>query len=214
MIRACVILLILVAITGCIETPNEFEAIPPGPWRATLDLAGIAGSGDAAFDERTGGVLPFNFEVIYATEDSFYINVINGDERIVLNHINFGLDRRTGKDTIRIHFPEFGSYVYAQYEEDAIEGDFYIPNRGEDYIIPFKALHGRTDRFKGVDPPVFDVTGEWACTFEEGSDNPYPAIGIFSQEDDGRVTGTFRTETGDYRYLEGKVVDNRLFLSN
>lgn len=213
MIRSLCSVLAIALLGGCIETPGEFEAVPPGPWRATLDLTGVAGQGDAAFDERTGGELPFNFEVTYTSKDSFYIEILNGEERIVLDHINFALDRRTGKDTIRIHFPEFGSYIYAQYEEDAIEGDFFIPNRGEDYVLPFRALHGKVQRFKGVDPPTFDATGEWACTFGEGTNDSYPAIGSFQQDEDGRVTGTFRTETGDYRFLEGKVVDNRMFLS-
>ena len=211
--RNLVFLLICPLFSGCIETPNEFTAIPPGPWRATLDLSGKSGALDAAFDERTGGKLPFNFDVTYVNEDSFFIEVINGEERILVNHINFGLDRRTGKDTIRIMFPEFGSYVYAQYEEDAIEGDFFIPNRGEDYIIPFRALHGKTERFTRIDPPVTDISGEWTCMFEIGTDHPYPAIGTFKQEENGRVTGTFITETGDYRYLEGKMADNRLYLS-
>ena len=49
--------------------------------------------------------------------------------------------------------------------------------------------------------------------FDVESLNPYPAIGNFSQEANGRVTGTFRTETGDYRYLEGKMSGDRLYLS-
>ena len=44
-------------------------------------------------------------------------------------------------------------------------------------------------------------------------EDAYPAKGIFFQKDGDVVTGTFRTKTGDYRYLEGVMDGNRLKLS-
>jgi thiol-disulfide isomerase/thioredoxin len=42
----------------------------------------------------------------------------------------------------------------------------------------------------------------------------YPAIGIFKKTpNSNRITGTFATETGDYRYLEGNFCDGKLLLS-
>ncbi|RLD22773.1 MAG: TlpA family protein disulfide reductase [Bacteroidetes bacterium] len=207
-----VLLTVVSSLSGCIETPNKFSGIPPGMWRATLNLAG-QDLGQEAFDEKNNGMLPFNFEVIYDTADSFHIELVNGEERLLVDEIYFGRDRSISKDTIRIVFPVYGSYIIARYEEDAIEGDYYVPVRGQDYKIPFRARHGKTERFTMIDPPVTDISGEWASQFEVQSPNPYPAIGKFVQEENGRVTGTFRTETGDYRYLEGKMSGDRLYLS-
>jgi len=206
------LLSLVIGFSGCIETPNSFSAIPPGIWRATLDLAGQHSS-EAAFDEKNAGMLPFNFEVIYDTPDSFHIELINGEERLLVEEIYFGRDRRISKDTIRIVFPVYGSYVTAKYEEDVIEGVYHVPARGLDYKIPFRAHNGKAERFRMIDPPAKDVSGEWAAQFEIQSPTPYPAIGQFSQDEDGTVTGTFRTETGDYRYLEGKMSADRLYLS-
>lgn len=197
---------------GCIEPAGEFSAIPPGPWRATLQLSSTS-IGDRAFEERSNGFLPFNFEVVYDSEEEFHIEIINGAERIRLDDIEFGRDRYIQKDTIRIEFPAYGSYISAKYEEDAIEGMWYAPDRGDDYAVPFRALHGNDKRFMQIDTPVVDISGTWAVTFAIERDDPYEAIGIFEQDENGIVTGTFRTATGDYRFLEGKMSDNRLFLS-
>ena len=141
-----VILVTMLGLHGCIETPNRYSAIPPGIWRATLNLAGQQ-LGQEAFDEKNGGMLPFNFEVIYDSPDSFHIEVINGNERLLVNEIYFGRDQSISKDTIRIVFPVYGSYVVARYEEDAIEGDYYEPVRGVEYKIPFRARHSKPERF-------------------------------------------------------------------
>src|SRR5690606_37282729 len=89
---------LLPAMSGCIKMSNTYSAIPPGIWRATLTLA--TDSADIA-DEKRGGILPWNFEVIYVSEDSFYIEILNGTERISCTEIAMGFDRSIAKDTIR-----------------------------------------------------------------------------------------------------------------
>ena len=90
---------ILLVLSACIKVSNHFNAIPPGIWRATLQLS--VDSADIA-EERSAGVLPFNFEVIYLTEDSFRIDILNGEERIECTKVGFGFSRSIAKDTIRI----------------------------------------------------------------------------------------------------------------
>jgi len=206
-LTCCVVLVIALA---CLKISNTFSAIPPGIWRATLDLSGSAS--DIA-DERTRGLLPFNFEVRYITADSFVIDLINGDERITCTDITMAFDRSIAKDTIRIVLPVFGSYITARYEEDALSGDWWDPGRGPEYHIPFYALNGRQERFEvPVEAPYADFNGRWNVLFSVETDTPERAIGVFKQNTH-TVTGTFLTETGDYRYLDGNVVDNRIFLS-
>jgi thiol-disulfide isomerase/thioredoxin len=158
-------------------------------------------------------MLPFTMDVTYVTADSFYIEIINGAERIRCTDIAFGRDRQTGKDTIRLNLPVYGSYIRGRYEEDAIEGAWWDPTRGDDYHIPFRAYHGRINRFD-TDPsnkPI-DFSGEWKATFRVETETPYPAVLQLRQEGDV-ATGTILTETGDYRYLAGNVENDRLFLS-
>ena len=54
--------------------------------------------------------------------------------------------------------------------------------------------------------------GIWETSFDFDTDDPYPAKGIFYQSGN-RLSGTFRTKVGDYRYLDGVVDGDSLKLS-
>lgn len=218
------ILLILFLLPGCLVVENTFSGLPPGIWRAALklELNPIATNprGEPRpdkvglqFEEVTAGELPFNFEVIYPTPDSFYIEIINGEERMVVDDIQIGRDIRTAKDTVVINFPVFDSYIRGIFVENVLEGEWVVNNR-ENYRIPFVAYHGRNHRFTHLrKEPAANLTGRWAVTFGlDDDEDPYPAIGEFEQ-DGNYITGTFLTETGDYRFLEGTVQEDRLYLS-
>lgn len=208
MIRICLLALLLSGLSSCLTFGDPYEKIPPGIWRGVLVLSNEKDD----FDEQSGGELPFNFEVIYDQPDSFHIVIHNGPERIEVRDISMGVDRRTARDTIRIEFPIYDSYITAQYEEDAIEG-FWVVNSKENYRIPFRALHGQDYRFFQLpETPKANLTGQWEAQFEIDTEHPEQKLGEFKQE--GNVlTGTFLSPTGDFRFLEGTVHGDRLFLS-
>ena len=198
----------LTTLSACIKFGESYSGLPPGPWRGVLYLS----DDTTGFDEHTHGELPFTFDIVYNTPDSFHMVIHNGDEDIVVTDIAMGTDRRTGRDTLRIDFPVYESHFSAQYQEDWIEGWWIAENR-KDYKIKFKATYGKNNRFLELtDPPKTDLTGKWECNFDLDSKAPYVAIGDFKQ-DGNHITGTFMTLTGDDRYLEGQVSGNRLFLS-
>lgn len=210
--------------SACLVVDNPYSGLPPGPWRAILKVEinpvipnpkgePLPEKVDLQLEEITAGELPFNFEIKYVTEDSFYLEIINGEERIVVDDITIGRDIRTAKDTIVIDFPIFDSYIKGIFVENVIQGDWIVRNR-DNYSIPFVAYHGRNHRFTNLKKtPVMDVSGQWEVTFGLDEDQePYKAIGIFEQEGN-YLTGTFQTETGDYRFLQGTVQEDRLYLS-
>ena len=163
------------------------------------------------YEEVTNGELPFGMEVTYTDDTNFYIEIINGEERIRVDSIEFGWNQRISKDTLLIHFPVYDSYITALTEGGVIEGDWVI-NYKENYRIPFVAKYGENFRFSEVaKAPVTDVSGKWSVTFSPDED-PYSAVGEFTQTEN-KVTGTFRTETGDYRFLEGEIQADKLYLS-
>ncbi|MBK9736791.1 MAG: TlpA family protein disulfide reductase [Saprospiraceae bacterium] len=202
---------------GCVAPNATFEKIPPGIWRATLllDRQPSMKYGDdrdivKKFDNDSE--LPFNFEVIYDDSSNFHIVIHNAEERIEVRDIDFGRDKATAKDTVYIRFPVYDTYIKAIYEDGVMEGE-WIVNYKKNYKIPFKAVHGVTDRFTKVDNKIpSDISGKWACTFEIGTEDEYTAVGIFNQNGH-KITGTFLTETGDYRYLEGMMYDKKMYLS-
>ncbi len=212
-------------LSTCLEFDNQYSKIPPGPWRAVLQLdpssitpnpkgAPLPEKLDLTFEEVTNGELPFTFEVTYTDEDSFYVELINGEERIIADKITFGHTREDVKDTIRIDFPVYDTYIVGRFEEDLIEGQWVV-NYRDNYSIPFVARFGQDHRFtKLTKTPAADLSGRWEVTFGPGGDesSPYPAIAEFIQTGND-LTGTFITETGDYRFLEGTVQGNKLYLS-
>lgn len=205
---------------ACVVIDNPYTAIPPGTWRATLkidddDKAPVSQAKETPrFEEVAEGELPFTFDVIYDDTETFHIEIINADERIRVDaeDIAFGHSKVTGRDSIRIEFPIYNSYVSAFYEEDVIEGRWYDLNR-DDYSMPFVAFHGENHRFTELrKAPTLDISGNWEVTFAVDTDEPYKAIGEF-QQDENKLSGTFRTETGDYRFLEGEVQADKVYLS-
>lgn len=213
------IFFICLCLSGCFTIENQYTGLAPGPWRATLNLSELAGAPEVValkenqynFEDTQPNHLPFNFEVIYTTETEFYIEIINGEERIKVTDINIGRDKKTNRDTFFIDFPVFDSYLKGKYMGRVMEGEWVVKNRAN-YSIPFVAMFGKSYRFTQLkQAPAIDLTGKWEVEFED-SDGPYPGIGEFVQKGN-EVTGTFLTETGDYRFLEGTIQKDRLFLS-
>lgn len=213
----CFLSIIVLLFGACVEPQNSFTKVPPGQWRAVLllddnpVLATLEDEEVSTVIDKQGD-LPFNFEVVYDTDNDFHIELINGEERIRVEDIEYGRDRATAKDTLIIKFPVYDTYIKAIYEEDIMEGDWFV-NYKEGYSIPFKAYYGQSHRFFTTKKePVADISGKWQAYFEVGSEDEYPAIGEFKQKENA-LSGTFLTETGDYRYLDGSIQGNKTYLS-
>lgn len=213
------ILCLLVTIGGfqCISFENTYSSIPPGIWRGVLKLDkphSTASTSEEEIDKAFNyKELPFNFEVIYDTKEDFHILIHNGSERIKIDDIKFGRDKKTGRDTLLFHFPVYDTYIKALYEENIIEGAWYV-NYKEDYSIPFIAFHGKDNRFPLNDIPAsLDISGNWSCNFDfDKVEDAYPALGVFALKENS-LQGTFQTETGDYRYLDGSMYGDKFQLS-
>jgi hypothetical protein len=79
--------------------------------------------------------------------------------------------------------------------------------------IPCTATRGGKYKFAArVSRLPDEVGGIWATTFYKADGDSQPAIGSFSQTGSA-VSGTFRTPFGDYRYLDGIMDGDSLFLS-
>ena len=219
-----VLMLMTAVFSGCFTMENRYTKVAPGKWRAVLKLVdnpiipnpegkNMPEKMNMKFEEVTLGELPFNFDVVYEDDTKFHIEIINGEERIKVTDITFGRGKERAMDSIRINFPLYETYITAWVEGNLMEGFYYVPAKG-DYKIPFVATHGKAHRFTALTKvPKMDVTGKWETTFglSEGEE-PYSAIGEFEMENN-HLSGTFRTETGDYRFLEGTVQDNKMYLS-
>ncbi|MFN3940650.1 MAG: TlpA family protein disulfide reductase, partial [Chitinophagales bacterium] len=176
-----------------LHTPLVIAQIQTGFWRGTL--------------ETPGGPLPFNFT--FTEKDSQYLFVLhNGDESLATDTVIV-----TG-EYIHIQLAVFHATLQAKILENGnqLSGEFQDYSRGDNYIIPFKATAGQSFRFfKTHANAVADISGKWATQFYSDTDSSF-AIGVFTQNGNA-LEGTFLTETGDYRFLEGDVTGNQFFLS-
>lgn len=214
--------LVFISLGSCLEVAQEFDGPAPGAWRGTLQLdpdfitnnkkgEPLPEKMNMKFPDINTTQLPFTFDVVYKDENNIHIEIHNGTETIVVENVVIGRDRKTAKDTILIDFPIYESSIKAIYQGNIMAGNWIVHSK-DDYQIPFKAYYGKDHRFTvNNKEPAMDLSGKWKVKFTDTGD-PYMAIGEFKQ-DRNKLTGTFITETGDYRFLEGTVQDKKMYLS-
>lgn len=149
-------------------------------------------------------ILPFNFKLMQNNGGGYEMEIYNAEEIIPVDEITIK------DDSIRIKFPVYEGYIAGTFSQNTIEGQFI--KESLDRIVPFKAIFGISERFRKNSPALKNVSGIWETTFEKETEDHYIAKGIFAQNGD-KVTGTFRTTTGDYRYLDGVMSGDTLKFS-
>ncbi len=170
---------------------EERKELLIGEWWAKLDVSETE-------------ELPFNFTLSESKEGGYRIEMYNADETVIVDEIEIN------NDSIHIKMPIFEGYISGVFSENEIRGDFI--KESLERIVPFKAVYGERHRFEANRPANNDISGIWETYFDVDTEDQYPAKGIFMQNGN-KVTGTFRTTTGDYRYLEGTVSGDTLKLS-
>jgi len=144
--------------------------------------------------------LPFLFNVIHNS----LIEIYNAEEIISVDEILYQ------NDSVIIQTPVFEGYIKAKITDNGLTG--YYAKESYDRIVPFKAIKS-VSRFENTSNANHRITGNWETIFSNNvKTDRYIAKGIFNQKGNN-VTGTFRTTTGDYRYLEGIVNGDSLKLS-
>jgi len=181
----------LVVILGFLSCKDANDkTLSEGIWRGTMEV-------------QDGHILPFNFS-LKKGEAGYLMDVYNAEETLSIDDIELK------GDSILILMPVFDGYIAGTFQENSIMGEFIKEDL--DRRVPFRATFGDSLRFKGDEAPSANVDGIWETEFSKGTDDAYIAKGIFKQQG-GKVVGTFRTTTGDYRYLQGTMQGDSLKLS-
>jgi thiol-disulfide isomerase/thioredoxin len=181
-----IIIILAILMFSCKEKTNT-RTLENGRYRAELKVTDSLN-------------LSLNFEVISENE----LHVFNAEEVIEVKAIEYK------NDSVYVQMPVFEGFIVAKIEDESLNGRFVKPSLNR--VMEFKAERGN-DRFDTVEEPDSNISGNWETVFSPNSeDDKYIAKGIFKQNGN-KVTGTFRTTTGDYRYLEGVLNGNQLQLS-
>lgn len=187
----------------CIGLHSAAQKLSPGVYRGVLVL-----------NETTE--LPFIFNVKYEGKKPLIL-IHNADETIVVDEVVLK------DDSVNFKMPVFDTEFRTRLVNGNLEGVWINHYRTTQNIIKFRGDFNVKDRFLPSPEdrypfhpgnPNTSFEGKWETTFSPGKPDESKAVGVFHHlEQTDFVTGTFLTETGDYRYLDGLRNKNRLYLS-
>ncbi len=133
----------------------------------------------------------------------------NSNEKIELKNI-----KRVG-DSLFAEFPVFESQLHFSVIHNNLSEGYWFKGSSTGYAAqPLTIYRDQHVRFlSNGAAPTYNISGRWAVTFEKPANKgTRPAIAEFVQKGK-KLTGTFLTPSGDYRYLEGIVYGDSLKLS-
>ncbi|MDD2490852.1 MAG: TlpA disulfide reductase family protein [Bacteroidales bacterium] len=171
-------ILLLIVSTLAVSCTNKGKELTSGTWRALLYTSDST-------------EIPFNFNLKLSETDTI-MEIITGDNIYTVKEIH-----RRG-DSLFITMPLFSSSFELEIGDDSLEGKFIRST----YDMNVKAYPGIERRFM-ADPSENSsmVAGRWLVNLGKRE-----IIGEFAEKD-GKVTGSFLTPTGDYRFFEGIMED-------
>ena len=166
--------------------------ITSGKWRGSLIRK----------DEIT---IPFIFD-IETNPSGMVMNIINAEDTIMVN--NFSLIG----DSVLITLPFFDAEFMVKVSATKMQGRWTRHLPMGNTSMPFEASINQT-RFDESHKTALNLNNTWDVkffdtAFKDSSD----AIGKF-QSSPTKITGTFLTSTGDYRFLEGVFDGEKIRLS-
>lgn len=150
---------------------------------------------------KDGSILPFKFEFI-KDSDQLLMKVENDKETLVYNNIMYE------NDSIKVYMPPFDAVIIAKVGNGSLEGIYLKEESGTE--TSFKAIISDAPKFEFRESPNLDLNGQFKTVFRP--EKPYPGLGIFTQTGN-KVSGTFRKNSGDTRFLSGIVFKDSILLS-
>ncbi len=150
-----------------------------------------------------GKVIVFNFEWKNRHDKATWF-IHNASEKIKVDDIE-----KKG-DSLIIHMPLFESQFRLVYSKQEIKGVWIKGGAVKTTILPFFASPGHA-RFPVSKIKGTNISGRWAVRFDPANE-ARAAVAEFRQ-DGNHVTGTFLNASGDFRFLEGAVIADSLYLS-
>ena len=151
--------------------------------------------------------IPFLFEVKSANTENTVVTLLNGEDRLELTGVNYR------NDSVIIPIQVFDAVLEARVEGEHMTGRLLkLYSNRADSRVPFTAQKGDAPRFAETGgKATISLDGRWEITLPD-RDNA-KQVGVFTQKTNGYLTGSILTPTGDYRFLEGTVQDDRFYLS-
>ncbi len=170
------------------------QAKLPAQWRAYLVRQD---SNTVVFNIRTS---------LEKGKTIFY--VLNADEKIRVDAVTIT------KDSVHFNMPVFESSFKAKINSDgSLQGTWTKGTGAANQHWPFFAFPNQPYRFQlSAGNAKNNISGRWDVTITRANGTLRKAVAEFIQKGN-KLTGTFLTPSGDYRYLDGIVTGDSLKLS-
>lgn len=182
--------IVLISLNGFI---GQAQTIKAGTWKAELL-------------REAGLPIVFNFEWRYE-KGKPVMTILNATERLEVRNI------QRKRDSVLIDLPFFESAFFLQIQKDgSLKGEWKKGTSTVLSVMPMIARPGVKDRFQPGAPPAGSISGKWEMTIIRPDGSPRPAVAQLEQKG-AYLTGTILAPSGDYRYLEGIVRGDSMFLS-
>lgn len=150
-----------------------------------------------------------NIEVVFEFDvlKNGQLVIVNGAERLPFIGV-----KRMG-DSLFFETPTFESAFRTRIENTGyLSGQWVKGTATNTQNWSFRAVLDPSPRFPKTKPPIFDVSGRWKVDIKRPNGTLRPAIAEFKQTKD-KLFGTFLTPSGDYRFLEGRVNGDSVYMS-
>lgn len=155
----------------------------------------------AEIKTKDNSILPFKFELI--NESNKLIMVVENDkETLIYDDIIFEAD------SLKILMPPYDAVIIAKAENESLHGRYLKEESGKE--APFFATINNESKFHSDIKANFSLNGKYKTVFRP--EKPYPGLGVFTQNGN-EVSGTFRKNTGDTRFLSGITFGDSILLS-
>ena len=155
----------------------------------------------AEIKTKDGSILPFKF-VLFNESNKLIMKVENDKETLIYDDIVYI------KDSIKILMPPYDAVIIVKSKGETLKGRYLKEESGKE--ASFHATINDEPKFISDKEANFSLEGKYKTVFRP--ENPYPGLGLFTQKDN-KVSGTFRKNTGDTRYLSGITFGDSILLS-
>jgi len=185
------LLLTAIAYSCGSKTTQEIEKLPEaGVYQGTLDIQ--------------GNPLIFRFEIKHKPLTFILDNI---DESFKIE------DFTLTEDSLVVPLHIFDTQLKAAYKQGRFEGH-WIKNYADGYEIAFSAQKEEvlSAGSEGTMATPSTLASKYRVYFESEIEDSTVAVAEFEQNGN-MIKGTFLTETGDYRFLNGTIKGNQLKLS-
>jgi len=216
-------LTLLLGFESCVQVPNRHEGLAPGPWRGMLfvdkhEEMVVTKNKDKIVERDTryedkSTFVAFLFDIEVDADGQQKMLVKNGRERLPFDIGYTGKNANGTEDSFYVDLSPYDACLSGLYDANKMQGSWKVLDK-PGYSMPFEARFGQDHLFHKTEGNVMPskIGSVYQCLFSPDGADAYSAVGEFVQNG-WKVEGTFRTETGDFRYLAGNIYGDQMKLS-